>query len=677
MRRAAQPVFALLPALALLLGPAPAPAAPPPPGAATPPPDPAGPYRPAVLTAAQAGADVALLRRALETIHPGLTRYQDKAAIDRAFARLEAAARRPIDTLALHREIAVLLAAIHCDHTKAEPPAALEAYRTTHPTHLPLRFRLIEGRMIVTANDGQPGAPPVGSELLTINGMPVPRLLLTLAPAVSYDGDTDQAIAAKLGDDSDLMGDDFDETYPSFFGLPTAWTLVWKTVGAPEAHTATLAPIDFTRWTALPAPGSRYREEFYKGITWRIGSKVAVLRIDTFVNYRNPVQPTALLGAFFRAMQAAGTGHLILDLRNNSGGSEDVSVALGRYLFDRPFVWSKPQRYKAIRYGDLPEHIDSWGDRAALFEPPASDFVRTAEGWYDRKPPVGADERDDDLSTIPHEPVSDARFAGRLTVLAGPANASGATRTIAQLKERAGAVVVGEDTGGSAEGPTAGQIFLLTLPASAIRVRIPNAWNRTNVAHFTPRRGVAADRLVVPTLADFEAGRDAALEIARSTPPSPAAPAPAAPATALADALAGDWTGTLDYRDYGDDGRVVLPAVLSARGGALAWTFDDGPGKTVRSAEQWAASPDGRSLTITEDGRTGRYRIVQFDSTASGTTLVADGEAEENGARVAARLVLTRITGRLRISQLTHRPGAPFLLRHSYELVQTEALRAQ
>ena len=73
-----------------------------------------------MLTPAQAGSDVALLRRALETIHPGLYRYGPKASVDASFARLEAQAKAPISTLALHREIARLVASIHCDHSKPE-----------------------------------------------------------------------------------------------------------------------------------------------------------------------------------------------------------------------------------------------------------------------------------------------------------------------------------------------------------------------------------------------------------------------------------------------------------------------------------------------------------------------------------------------------------------------------
>lgn len=182
-------------------------------------------FTPAPLTPAQAAADIALMRRALETIHPGLYRYDSRATIDAAFTGLERGAADGSDQLRLWRDIASMLANIHCDHTKPEPPAALERYRLDHPTHLPLRFQLVEGRMIVVANDGQPGAPPPGSELLAINGRPVPQVLATLAQAVAYDGDTTPAIAAKLASDSDLAGDDVNEYWPAFFGFATRWEL--------------------------------------------------------------------------------------------------------------------------------------------------------------------------------------------------------------------------------------------------------------------------------------------------------------------------------------------------------------------------------------------------------------------------------------------------------------------
>ncbi len=621
-----------------------------------------------MLSAEQATGDVTLLRRAIETVHPGLYRYSSKADIDAAFARLEAAARKPISELALHGEIARLLAAIHCDHSKAEMSDGLSAFRNQNPTHLPLRFQLIEGRMIVLSNDGQPGAPPVGSEILGINGMAVPALLLKLAPLVSYDGTTDQAIAAKLADDSDLMGDDFNENYPALFGFPDSWQVQWKPVGGSDKATASLKPIRFAQWTALAGPGAKYRSEFYSSISWRLNGKVARLGIDTFVNYRNPVQATAFLGGFFAAMEEAGTEHLILDLRRNGGGSDEVPVALGRYLIGKPFVWAKPQRLKAVRYGDLPQYVSAWGDTDALFNPPLDSFTRSADGWYDRIPVKQGVEVKDSDTRFEQQPVTEHRFAGRLTILSGPRAGSATTMAMAQFKEKAGATIIGEDSGGSAEGPTAGRIFLTKLPASGIKVRIPEAWNRTTVTSFTPGKGIAVDQLVVPTLADFEAGRDRTIAVAQGL-----LAAPVDTGAAVAKALAGNWSGTLDYRDYGKDSRVTLPTLMQSDGQMLAWTFDDGPGKTVRSSETWVFSASGQSVSITAGKNAPEpWRVAESRASVDGAsyTLVLEGESIENGRKVLARKILTRDGNRLRITKQTRVAGEPFLMRQSYELRQ-------
>jgi hypothetical protein len=614
-----------------------------------------------MLSPAQAGSDVAVMRRAMETVHPGLYRYVPKAQVDAGFARLEALAREPIGTLALHREIARMVASIHCDHSKPELPDAIESWRRINGSHLPVRFRLIEGRMIVLS-----GALPKGAEIAAINGRQVAQILNQIAPLVAYDGDTDQAITAKIADDSNLSGSDFDEYWPGLFGAPARWDIAWKMPGDAKGQTSQLAPISFADWMQLDTTDAAYRSEFYNGVTWRLAGKTARLRIDTFVNYRNPVAATPFLGGFFKAMKAAGTQHLILDLRANGGGSEDVSIALARHLFDAPFTWSRPIRYKAIRIGDLQRHISSWGDREALFNAPESAFTRTADGWYDRIP-VGTDESDDGDSTIEHQPLPAAqRFAGRLTVLTGLRNGSGSTRTIAWLKERRGAALVGEEGGGSAEGPTAGNVFLVTLPASGIKVRVPNAWNRTNIMQFTPRRGVAVDVLVVPTLADFQAGRDRAVEAARDLGAVPAAIDPAAE---LTSALAGNWAGTLDYRDYGNDSRTALPTLLSVTGLALAWTFDDGPGKTVRSGERWSFTPDGKTMLVTEGRRRETMAVSELCRSPDGAlTLVLDGKGHENGKPVTIRTVLTRDKAVLRITRMSRTTGQPFIMRHSYQL---------
>lgn len=447
-------------------------------------------YQAKTLGPEQAAADVALTRQALEVIHPGLHRYTPKAEMDAAFARLEERVKQPISDVELYGELSLLLAKIRCDHTKAELPGALSKYRKENPTHLPFRFRLFDGRMYVASSNQLAR----GTEILSINGVAVPEILARISPAVSIDGFTDAVIPAKLEADSDLMGSDFDQFYPVFFGFPDELK-----VEVP-GRTVPLKPVTYAQWQSLPWP-SVDGAEFHKTTTWKwIDAKTAYLRIDTFVNYRNPVDPATLYDPIFQAVRDAE--HLVVDLRENGGGSTDASEGLARYLLEKPFVLTRSVRLKAIRYGELPKYIETWGDRKALFEAPEERFRKLPDGWYE-------EIRD----AAPAEP-SPYRFKGRVTVLTGPGNGSGSTMLIAKLKDEGRVRLVGMPTGGSAEGPTGGQIFFLKLPESGITVRVPAKRSLTNISTFKPGLGVAPDVEVRPTLADFLAGRDPALGVA-------------------------------------------------------------------------------------------------------------------------------------------------------------------
>jgi hypothetical protein len=456
------------------------------------------------LTAEQVQADVALLRRALAVIHPGLDRYVSSATLDDAATWLKSFGGKPATDVELYLDISRFLAAIHCDHTKAELPADLEAWRRKRPSHLPFRFKLFDNRMLVASSDSDQPPLPRGAEILAIDGLAIEVLLRSLGELVAYDGRTAHVVPAKLEADSDLMGADFDHFYALEHGFPASVELTYRRPGATEAVKARYRMQSFEDWQRMPWEASAELDDFYRSVTWRmLDRKTAYLRIDTFVNYRSPVDADSFYAAFFKGI--AGSEHLILDLRQNGGGSTDASVGLLRYLLDQPFRLTRSIRLKAVRYGDLPQHIETWGDPQRVFERPLEEFNMLPNGWYEERP-----EPEDLLL----EPAAD-RFKGRLTVLIGPRNASGATMVLAKLKEARRATFIGESTGGSAEGPTAGQIFFLELPNSHIKVRIPAKLSLTDIRHFEPGYGVAPNVGIAPTLDDWLAHRDPVLEAAR------------------------------------------------------------------------------------------------------------------------------------------------------------------
>lgn len=463
---------------------------------------------PAILSPADARGDVDLMVRALRTIHPGLTRHASAAVIDRALEGLRQSLSRPVRDQDLYLRIARTLALIRCSHTKAEPPESVSTWRVDNPSHLPLRFRILEGQVVVVSSDPAQSGPLRGAIITHLDDQPASRAIRELSGLCAIDGFTEPTRQVLMADDGDLSGCDYDHYAPFVHGWRREVTLRWRDPATGRARRERLQRIGFAAWQQLPNDKGAFRQNFGPDTSWRLAAPdVGVLRIPTFVNYRRPTDAAALFARALADLAAAGMRRLVIDLRDNGGGSDDAALALIDAVATAPYVYQSAVSLRRPRYGDLAASIQTWGDREAIFNPPLENFTERSGGWYDLRPELAP------AILMPRDPAPNA-FTGPVTVLTGPANQSGATMVIARLKAMGRVRLVGLPTGGSADGPTAGRVFMLRLPASGITVRIPQVWNRMGDPPVPGGRGVAPDVVVAETVADFRAGRDAAMEVA-------------------------------------------------------------------------------------------------------------------------------------------------------------------
>ena len=155
------------------------------------------------------------------------------------------------------------------------------------------------------------------------------------------------------------------------------------------------------------------------------------------------------------------------------------------------------------------------------------------------------------------------------------------------------------------------------------------------------------------------------------------AAAPAQVSDPYVAALTGRWAGTLEYRDYRSDRRVTLPTVLvvkpSSDGLELAYTYDDGPGKTVRSVER-----------ITIGAGRATYRIQNGDGTYDATfaadglrafsgaagTVVLNGKGTENDQPVDLRITIVVSAGTFSMLRESRLSGSDWRFRNQYQFTR-------
>ncbi len=159
------------------------------------------------------------------------------------------------------------------------------------------------------------------------------------------------------------------------------------------------------------------------------------------------------------------------------------------------------------------------------------------------------------------------------------------------------------------------------------------------------------------------------------------APAPSiseSQADLFTGALLGRWLGKLEYRDYADDARVVLPTLLlvtpaaSGAGVTFAYTYDDGngtSGKIVSDREDVLV--DVHAVTLVTHGADGGIHASQIDDVRGFTdapvgTLVVLGVGTENDKPVQTRTTYAIERDAFTILLETRPTGVDYAFRHRY-----------
>lgn len=410
-----------------------------------------------LFTVEQLHEDFRQLRAALEENGPVIYQFTDKQTYDRLFDGRSAMLTRPMTIEEFRRIISPVVTRAGCLHTSLWMPQGYWA--NAGAKLLPLRPVFLNDTCYVwRAHDGA-AAIREGSEITAIDGVPVPDILAVVKAGVSADGYNDSFRKFK-------MNEGFIFRYALEFGFRDSFEVTYRLPGEGRPRTATVAAVDLAT-AEEHSLGKNSTEgnalDYTFGLELLDDSTIAVITARSFAFYDHPETFNDFIDSAFAVIRSKGIDHLVLDIRNNNGGSPFCTVPLFSYLEPRPLP------YFAEEYGRY------------------SDFAR----------PI---------------PRAEHPYTGRLYTLINGNNISTAPHLCALLKYHKIGTLIGTETGGTYTCNAA--THDLTLTNTKFIVTIATKSFAAAVEGFSKTRGIEPDVTVVSTIQDLLNRRDAQKEYA-------------------------------------------------------------------------------------------------------------------------------------------------------------------
>lgn len=437
-----------------------------------------------VYTPAELQQDFKIMKAALREAHPGLYRYNSKATINQLFNAMQQKLNKGMTELEFYRLATPLLAAIDDGHMKWHRKDMVDDHHAFFDEgYFPLQLYFRKNKAYVRSSYLTHETIAPGTEIVSINGQNIDKIIKVLFNNIFSDG---HVVSSKYEE----LNHFFAGYYATYIGPSKKFTVAFIRTNGKKA-TTTLPSINKS---SIPneAPSNETFSVTYpeKG--------VALLRIPVFEDDNKTPSYADFLPNAFKEIKQKKINSLIIDLRDNEGGTDAFGFELYAYLTQKPFryydhftvVTNKP--YSFTKYAQLPQGIDSL--KATL--------VKVGNEYhFIYKAGLGM-----------LQPEADA-FTGKVYVLQNGRSFSVTSEFCSITKDNNRAVFIGDENGGTFQGNNSGAFALVQLPNTKIGLDIPLLGYYMHLQHPHPStEGIPADYSVIPTIQDVLQKKDVVMD---------------------------------------------------------------------------------------------------------------------------------------------------------------------
>jgi len=448
--------------------------------------------------------DFEVLKKVLKNYHPGLYRYQDSTAIEHHFTVLQNELNRNLSTTEFYLILSRFTAKLKCGHTFC-------SYYNQNKTikdsifnlsdKVPFTFFLFEKQMLIDKNLSKSNLNQ-GSKIITIKNIPIASIIDSLLPYLKGDGSNN----GKRLIDLELSGlgrfEAFDIYFPLLFPPNNStYELEIKNIDSNDSKKVKVKCVSRAeRFALMQQKYGKQPTTFDDLWSFKIlNEKTAYLQLGTFVTNKLTINWKKFLANAFKKMKSQNIPNLIIDIRDNEGGDDEVNLVLAKYLASKPLAF--PEFKQLLTYEKVSEelrpYLKTWDKR---FYDRTGKVIYLNNGFYTWKK----------KRTSKVIKSKKKAYAGNVFLLVNAANSSATFFLATGLQQNKIATIIGTETGGNRKGTNGGNLFFLRLPNSKIEIDIPLIGYYPLIEQ--PDQGLTPDIVVVPTLEDKSNKKDLELE---------------------------------------------------------------------------------------------------------------------------------------------------------------------
>lgn len=468
------------------------------------------------ITVAHLRKDVDFTYKKLQRFHPHLYWYISKEALEYKFDSLKTTISQPLTPNQFYFRLAPVIASINEGHlrlrsvSKKYSKAEQKEFKTKKPLFSLMDYKIIGDRIFVKENRENEGGIKTGTEILKINDEKVSDLIRKYRKLYSSDGEnkTFQKYFINLTFFSYYT---LENGYLDSVKLQTSCDNVITEVHLKRKKKETK---EILEEKILPKVTADQKLQDYDAASKSYNRSFKFLKTDSSVAYIKVKSFSATYARkfydqTFRKIKKAKSGYLILDVRDNLGGSLSEINTLYSYLTDEKFTLIKSPEMTSKTSGMHQNYFRGQSVFTSILSAPGYPFFlagnyllasRKNKKYYFRE-----------FASRPTKPKQNA-FQGKIYVLVNGASFSASSIISAKLKYENRATIVGEETGGANDGTVAGVNNTVVLPNSHLTLPIGLFLIRPNIEFENQNRGVFPNFSVDPNFDDIFGKEDTILK---------------------------------------------------------------------------------------------------------------------------------------------------------------------